>query len=160
MNDGFTATNACGESASSESRSMRPALATGRCCRASSPARRARAIRRRGPTLRDLSGNAYAGAGRDQRDIYDSVRRAWTSLDIATVGAAGTRRERRTGHRRWSGADITARATRFNFYGATITGDGELVARVNSLDNTDRWAKAGLMLRDSLDADSPHGLSP
>jgi hypothetical protein len=33
---------------------------------------------------------------------------------------------------------------------------GEIIARVKSMDNTDPWAKCGLMFRQSLDAGSPH----
>ena len=38
----------------------------------------------------------------------------------------------------------------------TVSGPVTIIAKVENVDNTDVWAKAGLMVRDSLDADSPH----
>jgi regulation of enolase protein 1 (concanavalin A-like superfamily) len=38
-----------------------------------------------------------------------------------------------------------------------MAGDGEVVARVASLQNVHAWVKAGVMIRQSLDAASPHG---
>ena len=83
----------------------------------------------------------------------------------------------------WQGGDIGASATRappairrhlhalqlragylgvfgylqFNYQ--TLTGDGTIVARVVSLDNTDAWAKAGVMIRESLNADATFAMT-
>ena len=40
-----------------------------------------------------------------------------------------------------------------------MTGDGEVVARVQSLSNTDTWAKTGVMIRETLAADSRHAFA-
>ena len=37
-----------------------------------------------------------------------------------------------------------------------LTGDGEIVARVGSLQNTDMWAKAGVMIREDLAGNAPN----
>jgi hypothetical protein len=50
-----------------------------------------------------------------------------------------------------SGEDIWAQADEFHFAYKPLSGAGSLIARVDSLDNTDAWAKAGVMIRDSLD---------
>jgi hypothetical protein len=50
-----------------------------------------------------------------------------------------------------SGADISKRADEFHFAYKTLTGTGSIVARVESVDNTNAWAKAGVMIRESLD---------
>ena len=50
------------------------------------------------------------------------------------------------------GADIWGSSDQFTFLYATLTGDGALVSRVDGLDRTDDWAKAGLMIRESLNA--------
>lgn len=50
-----------------------------------------------------------------------------------------------------SGTDIWNSADQFRFAGKALTGDGTLVAKVESLGNTDPWAKAGVMIRDSLE---------
>jgi hypothetical protein len=58
-----------------------------------------------------------------------------------------------------SGADIAGTADQFHFAYKTLTGPGSIVARVNSLQNTHAWAKAGVMIRETLDAGSKHGFA-
>ena len=53
-----------------------------------------------------------------------------------------------------SGADIWGSSDQFNFAFLKFTGDGQIIARVDSLDNTDPWAKAGIMFRQSLTGNS------
>ncbi len=47
------------------------------------------------------------------------------------------------------GSDIWNTSDQFNFASTTLTGDGVVEARVTSVGNTDPWAKAGVMFRDS-----------
>ncbi len=53
-----------------------------------------------------------------------------------------------------SGADIWDNADQFHFAFKEITGAGTIIAKVESLENTDPWAKAGVMIRDTLGPDS------
>ena len=53
-----------------------------------------------------------------------------------------------------SGEDIWANADEFHFAFKQVTGASTIIAKVESLDNTHPFAKAGVMIRDSLDADS------
>jgi len=53
-----------------------------------------------------------------------------------------------------SGEDIWAAADEFHFAFKQVTGASAIVAKVESLDNTHPFAKAGVMIRDTLDADS------
>jgi hypothetical protein len=46
----------------------------------------------------------------------------------------------------------------FHFAYKTLTGAGSIVARVQSVENTNAWAKAGVMIRETLDADSVHAM--
>jgi len=46
----------------------------------------------------------------------------------------------------------------FHFAYKTLTGAGSIVARVQSVENTNGWAKAGVMIRESLGADSVHAM--
>jgi hypothetical protein len=55
-----------------------------------------------------------------------------------------------------AGADIWGSADSFRFVYQQLTGDGQLVARVVSMQNTNVYAKAGIMLRDSLAAGGAH----
>lgn len=56
------------------------------------------------------------------------------------------------------GADIWDRADELHFVYQPMTGNGQVTARVASLTNTDAWAKAGVMIRESLSATSRHAM--
>ena len=49
------------------------------------------------------------------------------------------------------GADIWNAADQFRFAYKQLSGNGSLIAKVESVDNTDPWAKGGVMIRESLD---------
>jgi hypothetical protein len=55
-----------------------------------------------------------------------------------------------------SGVDIWDIADEFHFAFKEISGAAKIIARVDSISETDPWAKAGVMIRDSLDADSTY----
>ena len=57
-----------------------------------------------------------------------------------------------------SGADITGSSDEFHFAYNTLTGPGTIIARVDSVENTHDWAKAGVMIRETLDSDSAHAM--
>jgi hypothetical protein len=61
-----------------------------------------------------------------------------------------------------SGADIWAvngvEADEFHYAFKVLTGAGSIVARVQSIENTNVWAKAGVMIRETLDPDSAHAM--
>src|SRR5262249_19561175 len=50
-----------------------------------------------------------------------------------------------------SGSDIWDVADSMQFVYEPLSGDGEIVARVDSLNNPDFWTKAGVMIRESTD---------
>ena len=53
-----------------------------------------------------------------------------------------------------SGTDIWYQADEFHFAFKTLTGVGSIQAQVLSIDDTDPWAKAGVMIRETLDPGS------
>jgi hypothetical protein len=55
-----------------------------------------------------------------------------------------------------AGADIWGTADGGRFMGQPLSGDGTIVARVVSLQDTDPWAKAGVMIRESTAAGARH----
>jgi len=61
-----------------------------------------------------------------------------------------------------SGADIwtidSVEADEFHFAYKTLSGRGSIIAKVNSIDNTNAWAKAGVMIRETLNPDSAHAM--
>jgi len=56
------------------------------------------------------------------------------------------------------GADIEGSSDQFHFAWQQLSGAGSITARITSIQNTDPWAKVGLMIRDTLDADSAHAM--
>ena len=62
-----------------------------------------------------------------------------------------------------SGADIWningVEADEFHFAYKMLSGTGSIVAKVNSVQNTNGWSKAGVMIRESLNPDSAHALA-
>jgi len=62
-----------------------------------------------------------------------------------------------------SGADIWAvngvEADQFHFAYKMLTGAGSIIAKVDSVQNTNGWAKAGVMIRESLNPDSAHAFA-
>jgi hypothetical protein len=83
----------------------------------------------------------------------------WTDADVGSVGVAG---DASYGGGTFtvsgSGADIWGSADAFHFASQSMTGDGELVARVASVANVNSWTKAGVMIRGSLSANAPFAL--
>jgi hypothetical protein len=53
-----------------------------------------------------------------------------------------------------TGTDIYGTADQGRFVYKVLTGDGTIIARVDSLSNTDPWAKAGVMIRETLESGS------
>jgi hypothetical protein len=88
----------------------------------------------------------------------------WRHADIGAVGAPGSAIYDGFDFRvKGAGADIWNRADAFQFmyrpnpvHHSTGSGELEIVAEVETLENVAPWTKAGLMLRQTLDPDSPH----
>src|SRR4051794_37316032 len=76
--------------------------------------------------------------------------------DIGAVAVAGSAANSSTSGFtiRASGDDIWGTADEFHYVYFPLDGDMELIAEVIGVDFTDSWAKAGLMARESLNANS------
>ena len=92
----------------------------------------------------------------DKDDIFHMVEveitgcAPWQHSDIGAVGAVGNASETDLG---WtiegSGADIWGTADAFHYAYHNSSGDCTVIAKVESLTNTNAWAKAGLMIREN-----------
>ena len=58
-----------------------------------------------------------------------------------------------------SGTDITGNADEFHFAYKMMSGPGSITAQVLSVSDTDPWAKAGIMIRETLEPGSKHALA-
>ncbi|MCB1824480.1 MAG: PKD domain-containing protein [Candidatus Competibacteraceae bacterium] len=85
---------------------------------------------------------------------------SWIDMDIGNVGQVGSASYANGAFTvNGSGADIWNNADAFHFTYQSLNGDGAIVARVASITNTNSWAKAGVMIRESLDADARHAMA-
>jgi len=81
----------------------------------------------------------------------------WSTLDVGDVDAAGSAcYENGIFTLKGSGADIWDPADGFRFAYKTFVGNGEYVAKVLTMDNTNPWNKCGIMFRESLAEGSRH----
>ncbi len=81
----------------------------------------------------------------------------WQRQDIGRVGVAGSSAEVQSAQTlQGAGADIWGGADAFHFVYQPWEGDIEITARVLSVEKTDPWAKAGIMIRANLTEAAPH----
>ncbi len=97
-----------------------------------------------------------------------SSRRDWTAQGVEVLslwfrghpGSVGGFAEGPTGTYTITarGADIWGTSDEFHFAYKQLSGPGTIIAKVDNVRNTNNWAKAGVMIRDTLDPDSPHAM--
>jgi hypothetical protein len=97
--------------------------------------------------------NTVSGA----RPVPAQPSAPFANLDIGSPQLAGSARPVETG---WDliagGADIWEKADQFHFVFQVIPGDFDIAVRVESFTPAHLYSKAGLMIRESLNADSAH----
>jgi regulation of enolase protein 1 (concanavalin A-like superfamily) len=119
-----------------------------------------------GPVLAGLAATSHdnttlAAATFDRAtvSVAATLPPGWQSADVGEGGPAGSASAAAgvfTVH--GAGADIWGTADAFHFVRRTQHGDGEIVARVASIDATHRWAKAGVMIRQDEGAGAPFAM--
>jgi hypothetical protein len=83
----------------------------------------------------------------------------WQSRDIGAVGQPGTASYSNGVFTiRGAGADIWNSSDSFHYVSQPLSGNGEIVARVTGIQATHTWAKAGVMIRETLSSNSAHAL--
>jgi len=79
------------------------------------------------------------------------------NLDIGSPQLAGSAKPTESG---WDvmagGADIWEKSDQFHFVHKQVSGDFDIAVRVESFTPAHLYSKAGLMVRETLNADSPH----
>src|ERR1700761_427334 len=90
-----------------------------------------------------------------EQPMLASLPGGWSDADIGSPGVAGNAT---FANGSWTvsggGADIWNAADQFNFASQTFLCDGAIVAKVNTVQNTDPWAKGGVMMRNDTTAGS------
>lgn len=83
----------------------------------------------------------------------------WQSKDIGITTPAGSAADTSgVFDIEGAGSDVYGSADHFHYVYQTLSGDGIITARVDSIQNTNEWAKTGVMIRETLDINSPHAV--
>jgi regulation of enolase protein 1 (concanavalin A-like superfamily) len=91
--------------------------------------------------------------------FFTRTHSRWKTTDIGTVGVAGKfSQQEETFNLAGAGADIWNQTDAFHFVSRSVNGDFSLTAHVVGLQETDPWAKAGLMVRETFEPDSANAL--
>ena len=119
------------------------------------------------PLSYDNNKQGFAKYSETEKTLTD--QRDWTEQGVANLSlwfrgypaSVGSFAEGPTGTYTMtgSGADIWNEADEFHFAYKNLTGVGSIVARVQSVDQTDNWAKAGVMIRETLEPGSKHAMT-
>jgi endonuclease/exonuclease/phosphatase family metal-dependent hydrolase len=81
----------------------------------------------------------------------------WSTRDVGAVAATGSATSVNNVFTvAGSGSDVWGAADEFRYVYTQLTGDGSIVTRVSAMDNVNAWVKAGVMMRETLNADSRH----
>jgi Concanavalin A-like lectin/glucanases superfamily len=110
--------------------------------------------------------NNTGGVTNSEASLAMTVQRDWTEGGVANLslwfrgnpGSVGSFVEAPAGTYTMtgSGADVWGNADQFHFAYKTLTGAGSIIAKVESVQNTNAWAKAGVMIRETLEPGSKH----
>ena len=109
-----------------------------------------------GVSAADYGQGARATARFEDFSISAGLPDGWTSGDVGAVEAAGSARADGDAFVVTGGGDIWQTADRFHLASRVLEGDGAVVARVEEPAGPHEWSKAGLMVRRSRAAGSPH----
>jgi hypothetical protein len=124
----------------------------------------------RGRQSMPLAYNNTAGVTNSEAElILDSSPRDWTEGGVsvmsiwfrgraASVGSF-TEEPADTFTMTGSGRNISSTSDQFHFAYKKLAGAGTIIARVDSVQGEDEWAKAGVMIRETLEPGSKHALA-
>src|SRR5579862_5520104 len=101
----------------------------------------------------EMKSNAVSGQDRFGTDQFAGFQ----SRDIGSPQLPGSASRAETG---WDvtagGVDIWEKSDQFHFVSKQLTSDFDIAVRVERFTPAHLYSKAGLMIRDTLKADSPH----
>ena len=113
--------------------------------------------------------NNTNGVTNSQAELTLAARRDWTEQGVEELslwfrglpGSTGSFVEGPVGvfTMTGSGADIWNNADEFHYAYKSLTGAGSMIARIESVSDTNTWAKAGVMIRETLDPGSKHAFA-
>ena len=114
----------------------------------------------------DSRGDAFYTYNYSSAGVYESVASdssglpfPWTDADVGSPAVAGSASYASGVFTvKGGGVDIWAGSDQFNYVSQPLTGNASIVARVTSQSDTDPWAKAGVMIKQSTASGSSYAL--
>ncbi|HUT10601.1 MAG TPA: PA14 domain-containing protein [Thermoguttaceae bacterium] len=101
--------------------------------------------------------DALTGAGTVAGEVHHFTAGPWRQRSVGDVGLLGSMAfHQGTFTIRGGGSDLWGSSDAFHYVYRELSGDGEIVARVAGVEQPHEHTKAGVMIRESLDADSPY----
>ena len=93
-------------------------------------------------------------------NVSEALPSGWTAADIGAPGVPGSTQYASSGatYTLNGSGEIGGTWDRFHFAYRQVTGDIDIRARVVSVQNIQPWSKAGVMVRETLNADAANGL--
>src|SRR5205823_5329016 len=89
----------------------------------------------------------------------NAIPTPWVTANIGSVGIAGSATfANATFTIAGSGSDIWGTVDAFRYVYQPITGNVDIRARVTSITNSNAWAKAGVMICETLNSNSKHAM--
>jgi hypothetical protein len=106
-----------------------------------------------------MGASAYSNVTNATTALPGALPAPWSDGDIGNVGLPGSAGiSDGTIMINASGSDIWDPSDEFHFAYQTWTGDGTIIAQIMGIGNTDSFAKAGLMFRETLDPASANAM--
>jgi M6 family metalloprotease-like protein len=114
-----------------------------------------------------VTGNTFTTSGYDNKSITVSYKRKatqvlpspWNHIDIGTPAVAGfSAIEGGKFLVESTSYDIWGSSDNFRYLYTTLNGDGSIIAKRVSVNKVNSWAKAGLMIRESLNPNSVYSM--
>jgi hypothetical protein len=105
-----------------------------------------------------VTGDHLSAQDRSRADVVGPLPAPWIYQDIGNVGQPGGALSGGNGDFmiQSAGSDIWDISDSFGYMFRPFAGDGEILSQVVGIQNTDTFAKAGVMLRETLDPQSAH----
>ena len=111
----------------------------------------------------DGEGPVSVPANATPESVIGNLPSPWQDIDIGNVYLSGDAGFSAGGGGTFDvygcGADIWVTADAFNFLDQPLTGNGAILARVKSQAVTDAWAKAGVMIRETLATNAVYAMT-
>jgi phosphatidylserine/phosphatidylglycerophosphate/cardiolipin synthase-like enzyme len=106
-------------------------------------------------TMAGLSATGAVWSFTTSGGVSGSLPAGWSHQDVGSVGVAGSASySNGVFEVNGAGADIWGTADAFHYAYQSMTGNGQMIARVASVANVAAWTKAGVMIRGSLSANA------